>query len=151
MVDIKGCKSKQIKTYCQQIKTTLQEHDLLDNALILINQFTLNNQVPIAKNFIGIAKISWRKSLALAQKKAKRDPNFSQKYYVFNHSNDFTAKSVKAFQKLGLKVIVSVNRSHFLHDKQASGEKSIKNILKWGVDGFQIDSCYDSLLLQRYL
>jgi len=149
MVDIKGCKRGQIKSYCQQIEKGLSKYNLLGGALILINQFTLNNQVPIAKYFLGKVKVSWRKSLALAQRKAKKNDNFAEEYYVFNHGDDFTKETVKAFQNLGLKVIVSINTGHFVGNKQRLVEQAVLHNISLSVDGFQIDSCYDKLLIKK--
>lgn len=150
MVDLKGCKDEYIDQYAQEIEAALTKHGLLKDALILINKEPKNNQDKIVQHFMGKAKISWRKSLQETQEAALRDPNFAKKFYVFNHGADFTARDVKGFQQLGLKVIVSINIGHYeTGDPQQQGDQYVQQMLKFGVDGLQIDSCYDPLLFEK--
>lgn len=150
MVDLKGCKDEYIDQYAQEIEAALSKHGLLKDALILINKEPKNNQDKIVQHFMGKAKISWRKSLKETQEAASKDPNFAKKYYVFNHGADFTEEDVKGYQELGLKVIVSINTGHYeTGDPQQQGEQHVQQMLKFGVDGLQIDSCYDPLLFEK--
>ena len=149
MVDIKGCKDSHIDAYAQEIEAALAGHGLLDGALILVNKEPTNNQAKIAQHFLGKAKVSWRKALSETKRAAESDPDFAGKYYVFNHGADFTAEDVRGFQRLGLKVIVSVNSWQYgSGDRQRQGDQHVQQMLSFGVDGLQIDSCYDSALFK---
>jgi glycerophosphoryl diester phosphodiesterase len=150
MVDLKGCGDRYIERYAQEIEAGLKKYGLLESALILINKEPKENQDKIIKHFIGKAKISWRKSLVETQKAAREDPDFVKKYYIFNHGADFTSKDVKGFQQLGLKVVVSINTGHYeTGDPQQQGEQHVQQMLKYEVNGLQIDSCYDRVLFQK--
>lgn len=150
MVDLKGSPDEYIDQYAQEIEAGLTKYGLLKNALILINKEPKNNQDKIVQRFMGKAKISWRKSLKETQEAASKDPDFAKKYYVFNHGADFTAEDVKGFQQLGLKVVVSINTGHYkTGDPQQQGEQHVRQMLKFGVDGLQIDSRYDPLLFEK--
>ena len=102
------------------------------------------------EHFVGKVKVSWRKSLLETQEAAVNDPDFAEKFYVFNHGTDFTAEDVKGFQQLGLKVIVSINTGHYeTGDPHQQGEQHVQRMLKFGVDGLQFDSCYDLAYFQE--
>jgi ribose transport system substrate-binding protein len=144
MVDLKGCKDAYIDQYAQEIEAGLRKYGLLKDALILINKQPKNNQAKIVEHFKGKAKVSWRKSLLETQEAVGNVQDFAEKFYVFNHGADFTAEDVKGFQQLGLKVIVSINTGHYgTGDPQQQGEQHVQQMLEFGVDGLQIDSCYD--------
>ena len=147
MIDLKGCPDTFIEAYAQEIETALADHDLLDDALILINQTPENNQAQIANLFLKKSRISWRKSLEETRTVAQQDPEFISNYYVCNHGDDFSAEEVTGFQEMGLEVIVSINTGHYkTGNAQQQGEDHIKKMLQHGVDGLQIDSCFDSLI-----
>ena len=150
MVDLKGCKDAYIDQYAEEIEVALRKHGLLNDALMLIDKEPKNNQDKIAEHFLGKAKVSWRKSLLETREAAATDPDFAKKFYVFNHGADFAREDVKGFQQLGLKVIVSINTGHYeTGDPQQRGEHHVQEMLKSGVDGLQIDSCYDRALFQK--
>lgn len=147
MVDLKGCPDTFITAYAEEILFALQQHNLLEESLILINKTPKNNQDKIIPYFLGKAKVSWRAPLLIAEQAAAKDPNFANNYYVFNHGADFDAAAVKAFQDLGLPVIVSINTGHYRKEEaQAMGIKHVQDMLEYQVDGLQIDAVYDPIL-----
>ncbi|MDP6040602.1 MAG: glycerophosphodiester phosphodiesterase family protein [Candidatus Latescibacteria bacterium] len=150
MIDLKGCKDRYIDQYADEIETALTKHCLIQNALILINKVPKNNQDKIAERFLGKIKCSWRQYLKKTQEAARQDSDFAGKYYVFNHGLDFSAQEVKGFRELGLDVIVSINTGHYtLGDPQERGDEHIQQMLEFGVNGFQIDSCYDHAFFDK--
>ncbi|MCZ6634716.1 MAG: glycerophosphodiester phosphodiesterase family protein [bacterium] len=150
MIDLKGCEDKHIDSYASEIETTLTKHNLIQNALILINRVPKNNQDKIALRFLGKIKLSWREPLKKTQQAASQDSDFPSRHYVFNHGIDFTAQEVEGFHELGLDVIVSINTEHYVSgDPQKRGTEHIQQMLEFGVDGFQIDSCYDHALFDK--
>lgn len=147
MIDLKGCPSQHIETYAHDIELALQNHNLLDEALILINKIPKDNQAEISHLFLGKAQVSWRKSLAITREIAAEDPEFAAKYYIFNHGEDFTDEIVAEYQKLGLNVIASINTHHYkTGDPQEQGEEHIRQMISYGINGLQIDSCFDPIL-----
>ena len=147
MIDLKGCENKHMDQYVNEIETALIKHKLIQNALILINRVPKNNQDKIAERFLGKIKCSWREPLQKTQQAVSQDPDFASKYYVFNQGDDFTAQDVDGFRELGLDVIVSINTAHYTSgDPQERGDRHIQQMLEFGVDNFQIDSCYDHAL-----
>jgi glycerophosphoryl diester phosphodiesterase len=150
MVDLKGCKNEYIEQYAKEIEAGLKKYNLTKDSFLLINKEPMNNQDKIVEHFIGKIKVSWRKSLLETQEAASTDPDFAEKFYVFNHGADFTANDVTGFQQLGLKVIVSINTAHYkTGDPQQQGEQHIQQMLELGIDGLQIDSCYDPACFQE--
>ncbi len=147
MVDLKGCPDTFIAAYAEEILSALQQHNLLEESLILINKTPKNNQDKLIPYFLGKAKVSWRAPWLIAQQAAAKDPNFADNYYVFNHGADFDATSVQAFQDLGLPVIVSINTGHYRKEEaQTAGIKHVQEMLEYQVDGLQIDAVYDPIL-----
>jgi glycerophosphoryl diester phosphodiesterase len=148
MIDLKGCKTLFITQYAQEIEDGLTKHNLLQDALILINKVPKDNQDQIAKHFLGKTRISWRKSLSQTREATSQDPDFARNFYIFNHGADFSEEDVNGFHKLGLPVIVSINTEHYeTGDPQQQGERHVQQMLQYGVDGLQIDSCFDRALL----
>jgi len=144
MIDLKGCQTPFIEHYAQQIEDALAKHNLLSDALFLINKFPKDNQAEIARYFKGKSKISWRHSLEITQQAAREDPEFANTYYIFNHGSDFSEDKIGGYQDLGLNVIVSINTHHYdTGDPIAQGGSHLDEMLAYGVDGVQIDSCYD--------
>ena len=148
MIDLKGCPDEFIAPYADEIKTALAEHNLLQESLMLINKTPRDNQAVIARLFSGTARVSWRRSLDETHEAVQRSKAFAADHYVFNHGDDFTADDIVGFQALGLPVIASINRQHYPDgNPEASGNEHILQLRDWGIDGFQIDSCYDPALL----
>ena len=51
-------------------------------------------------------------------------------------------------RELGLDVIVSINAGHYGLDPQERGDEHIQKMLEFGINDFQIDSCYDHAFFQ---
>jgi hypothetical protein len=148
MIDLKGCPDEFINPYADEIKAALAKHGLLKESLILINKAPRDNQAVIARLFSGMARVSWRRTLDETHTAVQRDKAFAADHYIFNHGDDFTAEDIAGFQALGLPVIASINRQHYPDgDLTALGAGHIRQLRDWGIDGFQIDSCYDTELL----
>ena len=144
MIDLKGCRDEFIDSYTGEIQAALEKHGLLRDAMILINKTPRDNQDLIARRFQDSARVSWRRTLSETQDAVRRDPKLTERHYVFNHGEDFTSEDVGGYQALGLRVITSINRHHYPEgDPLVLGTRHIKQLMDCGVDGFQIDSCYD--------
>jgi len=145
MVDIKGCEPSLVETYTHDLRIALERHGLLAEAFILINKTPVHRQDEIAGGFLGVARIAWRRSPHATQQQTTDDPTFTSNHYVFNHGEDFTESDVKAYQSSGLEVIASVNLHHYKDgSREERGLRHIQDLRSWGVDGFQIDSTYDT-------
>ncbi|MBS13007.1 MAG: hypothetical protein CME19_15545 [Gemmatimonadetes bacterium] len=148
MIDLKGCSDPFIDRYTAEVQATLRAHDLMDDALILINKIPRDNQAPIAERFRGLSRVSWRRPLSETQEIVARDDSFVGDHYVFNHGEDFSARDVEGFHALSLQVIPGINTYHYRgQDPMAMGREHIRQLRACGVDGFQIDSCYDPELI----
>ncbi len=76
--------------------------------------------------------------------------NLARNYFVFAHAIDFTRQSVRAYQALGLQVIVSINTFHYpTGDYTQQGLDDLQKMLDYGVDGLQIDAVYDASVARR--
>ena len=66
-------------------------------------------------------------------------------YFAFGHAADFDAATVRAFQDMGLPVIVSINLFHYegAGDAVALGNADVRRILQFGVKGLQIDTDFE--------
>lgn len=145
MVDVKGVNDQWLEPFTKEIEEALIKYRLLDNALFLINRFPIRNQEKVAAWFLGRAKISWRVNLQRGLLLKPHMPDVSKYYYLFNSPIDFTQEDIRGFHQMGLKVIASVNVDHYKKagDPMTIGSADIQKMLEWGVDGLQIDSCYD--------
>lgn len=142
MLDIKGCDDKHIKKYVKDINNTLTKYGLMQNAL-----FIGEDKQGILKKFYGKAKIAWRDNLETAKTMERAKHNPGQHYFIFNHAKDFDKREIDGFHKMGLEVIVSINTFHYeTGDPIKQGMNDIKRLLDLGVDGVQIDSCYDTAI-----
>lgn len=149
MVDLKGCPDSLIDSYAAEIEAALAAQGMLRDALILINKEPVDNQDRVAQRFEGKAWVSWRAPLEETGNAVRQDPGLPDRRYVLNHGGDFTREDVAGYQAMGLRVIPSVNRSHYDEgDPMAQGIAHIERLKDWGVDGFQIDSCYDRHLIK---
>jgi glycerophosphoryl diester phosphodiesterase len=150
MIDIKGVEDRLLDRYSEEIESVLRKHDLLENALILIDRKPLGNQARVAERFLGRAKIAWRKPLTESVDELRALGNAGQLYYVFNHGADFDQTEVQGFQAIGLKVIVSINFGHYQSvDSLDEGLRDARRVLDLGVDGLQIDAPYDSVVFDE--
>ena len=60
------------------------------------------------------------------------------------------AKSARAYQALGLQVIVSINTFHYpTGDPLQQGLNDVKKMLNYNVDGLQLDAVYDATVTRR--
>ena len=152
MVDIKGVGDSWLEGYTKQIDESLRQHRLLEDTLFIINQSPISNQEKVVAWFLGRAKISWRESLLRTKVILPHVPDPAKFNFVFNSPADFTREEISGFHQLGLKVIASVNVDHYRGkpvDPMKQGVEDIKKMLDWGVDGLQIDSCYDPWVFER--
>ncbi len=152
MVDIKGVDDQWLEPYTRQIDVALRRHGLLENTLFIINQFPVANQEKVAGWFLGRAKISWRASLLQTTILKPYVPDPAKYNFVFNAPAEFSKGDIDGFHSLGLKMVASVNVDHYRGqpvDPMRQGLEDIKKMLDWGVDGLQIDSCYDPLVFER--
>ncbi len=152
MVDIKGVGDGWLEPYTLEIDQALQRHGLLANALFIVNRFPIGNQEKAVAWFLGRAKISWRASLLRTKILQPYEPDLARYNFVFNSPVDFTRGEIDGFHRMGLKIIASVNVDHYRGqpvDPLKQGIEDIKRMLDWGVDGLQIDSCYDPWVFER--
>jgi len=137
MPDIKHCPQALFDAFIRRVDASMTRHGLVDGALFI-------GRKRGAGRFQGRARLSWGGSPEEARRHGidKR----SQDYFVFGHAADFQADSVKAFQEMGLPVIVSINVFHYgdaVGDPVAAGVRDVTRMLEYGVDGLQIDSVYE--------
>ena len=152
MVDIKGVDDRWLEQYTREIDEALQRHGLLANTLFIVNLFPIENQEKVVAWFLGRAKISWRASLLRTQILKPYVPDLAKYNFVFNSPADFTRDEIIGFHQMGLKIIASVNVDHYRGkpiDPMKKGVEDIEKMLDWGVDGLQIDSCYDPWVFKR--
>ena len=148
MIDLKGCRSEFVDSYAEKIWLSLEAHGLLEEAMILINKTPRDNQDLIADCFKGQLLVSWRRPLRETRVAVRRHPEVSNHHCVFNHGEDFGPGDVAQYQDLGFKVIASINTQHYRRgDPIAHGNQHIRQLTDCGINGFQIDSCYDPVLL----
>ncbi len=152
MVDIKGVDDQWLEQYTREIDEALQRNGLLANTLFIVNRFPIGNQENVVAWFLGRAKISWRASLLRTKILRPYVPDPAKYNFVFNSPADFTREEISGFHNMGLKVVASVNVDHYRGqpvDPVKKGLEDIEKVLAWGVDGLQIDSCYDPWVLER--
>ena len=151
MIDTKSGDMQNIEQYAREIEDALTKYGLIDDALIIINRVPSFNQEKVADWFLGKSRVSWRVNLKKAKILEKTMPdNPGQYYFIFNSPKDFTKEDIQGFHKMGLMIIPSINTSHYkTGDPLQQGLADVKKMLEWGVDGLQIDSCYDSLVFAR--
>lgn len=148
MIDLKGCKTERYTDqYAVGIEAALTAHGLFVDALILVNEPPVHHQDVVAAHFVGKARVAWRKPLEATRRAAGRVPDFAEKFYVFNHSADFTAEDVAGFRALGLQVIVNINAAHYrIGNALKPVSRHLERMLAYGVEGLEVDSCYDGML-----
>jgi glycerophosphoryl diester phosphodiesterase len=149
MVDIKGVDDRWLESYTLEIEQALIKHHLLENTLFIINRFPVFNQEKVVAWFQGRARISWRVSVLRGLLLKPFLPDVRKFNFIFNSPRDWVESDIADFHEMGLKVIASINKDHYkTGDPQAQGEADIRKMLKWGVDGLQIDSCYDPVVFE---
>jgi glycerophosphoryl diester phosphodiesterase len=149
MVDIKGVEDRWLEPYTLEIEQALMRHHLLENALFIINRFPVFNQEKVVAWFQGRSRISWRVSVLRGQLLKPFLPDVRKYNFIFNSPRDWVESDIADFHEMGLKIIASINKDHYkTGDPQALGEADIRKMLQWGVDGLQIDSCYDPVVFE---
>lgn len=147
MIDIKGASERYIEQYAVEIENALIKYGLLQDALFIVNRMSSRSQEKVADWFLGKAKTAWRFNLVKTQIFASALPEPGKYHFVFDSPRDFSKDMIDGFHKLGLIVIASVNTDHYkTGDPRKQGLADIQKMLDWGVDGLQIDSCYDPLV-----
>lgn len=148
MIDTKSGDVQNIEQYIGDVETALVKYGLLKDALFIVNRIPSYNQRIVADWFLGKAKVSWRVDLKKAKILLNTMPkNPGQYYFIFNSPVDFTKEDIDGFHKMGLMVIPSINKDHYkTGDPMKQGLADVQKMLNWGVDGLQIDSCYDPLV-----
>ncbi len=140
MPDIKDCAPEMREAFVKSIERSLERHGLIEGAFFI-------GRPDVGRHFEGRAKLPLKMTLQKAKEKNQGGEKLGEKYYIFNHAQDNTETSVKAFQALGLKVIVSINTHHYMTgDPMKDGPADVKRMLGYGVDGLQIDSVYEDAL-----
>jgi glycerophosphoryl diester phosphodiesterase len=153
MVDIKGVDDRNLEPYVLEIDAALRRHGLLESTLFIINRFPIANQEKVASWFLGRAKLSWRASLLQTQILRPLIPDPARYNFVFNSPADFTKDEIDGFHAMGMVIIASINVDHYRGkpvDPMTQGLADIRKMMAWGVDGLQIDSCYDPLVFKEY-
>lgn len=150
MVDPKGVEEHYLNLYVDEMEAALSRHGLLANALFIQNRMPVRNQEKVVNWFLGRAKTAWRYDPAKTQYLAYSVPDPGKYHFVFNSPRDFTKEMIEGFQKMGLKVIPSINLTHYpTGDPMQQGLADVEKMLDWGVDGLQIDSCFDPVVFAR--
>jgi glycerophosphoryl diester phosphodiesterase len=151
MVDIKGTSDRFLESYTKQIEHALAGHGLLANTLFIINQFPIANQEKVADYFLGKALLSWRSDVQYTRLMLPHMPPPRYRF-VFNSPVELTKAEIDGFHGMGFTIIASVNTQDYrgtAADVLKRGNEDLEKVLDWGVDGVQIDSCYDPPVFER--
>lgn len=140
MPDIKGIPAGMEKQFAGQVEGLLSHYGLLEKALF-IGDKSIHEYIKSPR------RIATRESVEDVTKHIAADSNYVDTHFIFGHAVDFNAENVKAYQALGLDVVVSVNLLHYkvseAHDR---GLKDTAAMIALGVDRVQIDSVYEDAL-----
>jgi glycerophosphoryl diester phosphodiesterase len=138
MPDIKEWPPDVEEAFAQSIEEPMVKHGLMENAFFI-------GKHSITAHFASKGRCAWGASLEEAKADDRLQNRLGDHNFIFGHAVDFDALSVKAFQALGLKVIVSINTLHYLRGGgwEEKGNRDVARMLEYGVDGLQIDSVYD--------
>lgn len=140
MPDIKGVPEGKEKKFAGQLEGLLSHYGLLEKALFI-------GKKDIHEYIQSPHRIATRDTIEQVKAKAASDEEFVNSHFVFGHAVDFNADNVKAYQAMGLQVIVSVNLLHYKVDEaRERGLKDVVAMIALGVDGVQIDSVYEGSL-----
>jgi len=150
MIDIKGVEDRYLERVIMEIDSGLTRHGLLKDALFITNRVAINNQEKVCDWFLGRARTSLRGSLARCKILTAFLPEPGRYHFIFNSPKDFTKEMIDEFHRMGFIIIPSVNTSHYKSgDPMKRGLADIEKMFDWGVDGLQIDSCYDPLVFSH--
>lgn len=102
------------------------------------------------RHFLGKAPVGAKSQVI--QEALAGDPTAVTKYFLFEHGNELTPEKVHWAQRLGIKVVPTVNLFHYetknadgtvRHDRPAilrAARTDIERLMAGGVEEFQIDS-----------
>jgi glycerophosphoryl diester phosphodiesterase len=138
MPDIKEWPPDVEEAFAKSIEQPMLKHGLMEDSYFI-------GKHSLTRHFSERGRLSWREPLETVRTSDRAKDSPGDRYFIFNHAADFDADSVKGFQDLGLKVIVSINIFHYLrigHWKE-TGHRDVARMLEYGVDGLQIDSVYE--------
>lgn len=138
MPDIKPWPPDVKEAFARSIEAPMVRHGLMEDAYFI-------GRRSLTEIFSERGRNSWRASLEEARASDRIHDRPGDRYFIFGHGADFDAESVRGFQALGLKVIVSINMLHYLRigDFLEYGNRDVARMLEYGVDGLQIDSVYE--------
>ncbi len=145
MPDIKSYPPDAEAAFAQSVETAMTRHGLMGKAFFI-------GKHAITERFTEVGRVALRGKLEVLRDKQVLDQRAGDRHFVFGHAADFDAEAVKAFQALGLKVIVSINVFHYLQlgSWQETGNQDVARMLEYGVDGLQIDSVYESAFREAF-
>lgn len=142
MPDVKACPPHLRDAFVASIESALTEHGLMRDALFI-------GRGDLTRHFAGKGKLAWGAPLEAARRSARGKQRPGESYFIFKHAADLDETQVKGFHEMGLLVIVSINTFHYLGkgDLVELGREDVRKMVALGVDGLQIDSVYDDLVL----
>jgi len=141
MPDVKACPSELRSAFLASIESSLADHGLMREALFI-------GRADITRHFEGKGRLAWGVPLEAARSSARAKKGPRNAYFIFRHAADLDAAQVAGFHEMGLQVVVSINTFHYKRvDPIEQGRRDIRRMIALGVDGLQIDSVYDDLVL----
>ncbi len=143
MLDTKG--PDHPTEFFEQIEQALREHNLLgDVPLYVIG----TSQSKAFFRGRGGAKIGANRTRIREALEAGEDVEAGM--FLFEHGRDLDEETVRWCQSLGVDVVPSVNLFHYngLDDPMGTARSDLERLRALGVTMFQIDSIYDSWLLE---
>lgn len=138
MPDIKDWNADVETQFAKSVEDAMVKHGLMEDAYFI-------GKHSLTRHFAKRGRTAWRGSIEALRASQQENGALGDRYFVFNHAKDFDAASVKAWQALGLRVIVSINILHYLRGGhwEETGNRDVRHMLEYGVDGLQIDSVYE--------
>jgi len=142
MPDVKACPPHLREAFVASIDGALSEHGLMRDALFI-------GRADLTRHFAGKGKLAWGAPLEAARQSARGKQRPGESYFIFKHAADLDEIQVNGFHEMGLLVIVSINTFHYLGqgDLIELGREDVRKMVAFGVDGLQIDSVYDDMVL----
>ena len=142
MPDVKACPPHLREAFVESIESALTDHGLMREALFI-------GRGDLTRHFAGKGKLAWGAPLEAARESARGKQRPGDSYFIFKHAADLDETQVKGFHEMGLLVIVSINTFHYLGkgDLVELGRDDVRKMVALGVDGLQIDSVYDDMVL----
>ncbi len=136
MPDIKHCPQAVFDAFASRIDAAMTRHGLAQGALFIGDK-------RCAERFRGRSRMSWGGSPERTRRQGIDTQ--AEDYFIFGHAADFDAATVRAFQDMGIPVIVSINLFHYegAGDAAALGNADVRRMLQFGVKGLQIDTDFE--------